>query len=300
MEARTFPGGVNTAVLTPIHKDYSVNHRLLFDHCNSIVDRGGNGIILLGTTGEANSFSSAERMDILDHLCSAGFNKDLIMVSTGTCSVTGTIDLTRHAVMSGVCNVLIMPPFYYKGIDDEGLFSFYRGVIERVNDPELRIYLYHFPKMSGVDMSVAFIKRLKAAFGGVIAGIKDSGGDFENMKALAEGISDFRVYAGSERFLPEILNVGGVGCISATTNYQIEAASAVYNRFRNNLPYSDVRDEMLTYREAFEGHNFPSALKNVLYRTLNDSGWKHVRPPLSELDPDETNQIIAQLEAART
>jgi len=157
------PGGVYTATLTPVTADYKVDEKLLVEHCKHLLQQGTTGIALLGTTGEANSFSTAERKHILEQTIAGGIDASKLMVGTGCCALKDTIDLTRHATALGVGGVLMLPPFYYKAIDESGVEKYFDEVITSVNDEHLKIYLYHFPKMSSVPFSISLIKKLISA-----------------------------------------------------------------------------------------------------------------------------------------
>jgi len=290
-----FPKGVITATLTPIQVDGSVDHTLLADHCKSLIDRGGDGIALLGTTGEANSFSAEERRVILEQLIGNGFDPNRMIVGTGTCSLTETVSLTRHAVQSGVAGILLMPPFFYRDVTEEGLFRYFASLIEMVGDTDLRIYLYHFPKMSGIDMSLDLVAKLKSAFPEIIVGMKDSCGDLAHMLQVMEAIPDFRLYAGTEKYLADVVRNGGAGCISATTNYKVEAAAAVYKDIIDGIDHSENEALMIAYRESFEGHNFAAALKGVLAKEQDREVWNILRPPLDSLSAEDIDRVISLL-----
>ncbi|MBN1828180.1 MAG: dihydrodipicolinate synthase family protein, partial [Deltaproteobacteria bacterium] len=212
------PDGVFAATLTPLTKDLSIDHYSLILHMKGLLANGCDGIGFMGTTGEATSFSVSERIKALEAVLGAGIAPRKLLVGTGCAAFSDAVALTFHAVRCGVGGVLVLPPFYYKGVSDEGLFRYYAEIIERTSDPGIRIYLYHFPKMTALPLSEQLIGRLLKAFPGIVAGIKDSGGDWNNMKLLTERFPGFRVYAGTERFLLDILQTGGPGCISATTN----------------------------------------------------------------------------------
>ncbi len=294
MTATALPGGVLTATLTPILADRSPNHDLLYAHCSDLMQRGSNGIALLGTTGEANSISNAYRKEILEELISRGFPGKVLVVGTATCSLDDTIDLTRHCISLGVPNVLVMPPWYYRGAPEKGLEVYFSTLIDEVGNPDLRIYLYHFPRMSGIDMSIDLIETLCNRYGPIIAGMKDSSGDLHHMLSIIQAFPELRLYAGTEKLLLQVLDAGGVGCISATTNYGIEDASRVYSSWLEGSADLDAAARMVANRTAFEGNNFASALKAVL--SGRNPGFRHILPPLTQLDNSALNTILAQLQ----
>lgn len=187
------PAGVIVATLTPMLDDLSPDHEALAAHSRWLLDSGCHGIALLGTTGEASSFTLTERMELLDRLVDAGIEPHRLLVGTGCCAAGDAVKLTRHATSRDVAGALMLPPFYYKEVTDEGLFAFFARVIEEVNDPRLKIYLYHFPRMSGVPVTSGLIERLLSAYPGVVAGLKDSSGDLDHMRGLCRAFPGLRV-----------------------------------------------------------------------------------------------------------
>lgn len=294
---RGAPHGVFAATLTPLDDDLSPDHRLLADHHRWLLATGCDGVAVLGTTGEATSFTVEERQSILDGLVEAGIPGTAMIAGTGCCAIPDTVRLTRHAVEAGAAGVLMLPPFYYKNVSDDGLFAAYAETIERVGDGRLRIYLYHFPKMSGVPLSLGLIERLLKAYPGTVAGIKDSSGDWGNMAAMCRAFPGFAVFAGSEEFLLPILRAGGAGCISATANLTAPLAAQLYANWRD--PQAEPLQAALAgLRRAFEGHPFTAAAKEVLAAHSGHGGWRNLRPPLVPLAPDRAAALRAGLDAA--
>ena len=184
--------GVLAAVLTPLNADLSPDLDRLLRHCRWLIDNGCDGLAVLGTTGEANSFSVDERIAILDGLAEAGIPGDRLLPGTGCCALTDSVSLTRRAVELGAAGVLMLPPFYYKDVSDAGLFATFAEIIERVGDSRLRIYLYHFPRMSAVPFSHALIEDLLKRYPDTVAGMKDSSGDLANMAGAARAFPRLR------------------------------------------------------------------------------------------------------------
>ncbi|MCK7583236.1 MAG: dihydrodipicolinate synthase family protein [Chromatiales bacterium] len=221
------PLGVFAAALTPMRADLAVDHgtrRAL----RWLLANGCDGVAPLGTTGEANSLALGERTELLERLVGNGCRPRGCWSAPAAARCPDTVALTRHAVALGAGGVLVLPPFYYKNVSDDGLFAFFDRVIQQTGDARLRLYLYHFPQMTAVPLSLALIGRLLRAYPQTIAGMKDSSGDLANMRAACESFPGFRVYAGTERYLLDVLRAGGAGCISATTNVTAPLAGAVY------------------------------------------------------------------------
>ena len=173
MSLDAYPRGVLVPAVTPFHPDLSVDAERFVDHCRWLLAEGASGLAVFGTTSEANALSVAERTDLLERLIEGGIPASVLLPGTGCCALPDTVALTRHATQSGCFGVLMLPPFYYKGVSDDGLFASVAEVIERVADDRLRIYLYHIPPMAGVGL-VPLIERLLKSYRGVVAGIKDS------------------------------------------------------------------------------------------------------------------------------
>jgi len=291
----TLPNGVFAAVLTPLRDDYSIDHEAYAEHCRWLLANGCDGLAPMGTTGEANSFSVAERIEAFERLVEAGVPASKMMVGTGCCSITDTVALTRHAVALGAGGVLMLPPFYYKNVSDDGLYAAFDQVIQRVGDARLKLYLYHIPPMSGVPISHALIGRLIRRYPDTVVGMKDSSGDWNNMKTTCEMYPGFRVYAGTEKFLLPILAAGGVGCISATTNITCRLAAEVYAK-RATGEGQGLQQTLTRVRDALEKYPVIAALKRLTAERTGHEGWRLPRPPHLPLDDARFEALQADLQ----
>ncbi len=292
----TLPAGVYAASLTPLKEDLSVDHGALVAHCKWLLANGCDGIAPMGSTGEANSFSVFERMALLDALVQGGLPPDRLLVGTGCCAVPDTVALTRHAVAHGVGGVLMLPPFYYKGVSEDGVFRYYDQVIQRVGEERLYLYIYHFPKMTGVSLDEPLIDRLVGRYPKTVVGMKDSGGNWNHMKSICERFPGFRVFAGSERFLLDILKIGGVGCISATTNVTCMLAGRIF-RERRRRDVSAMQDELNRIRGAIEKYPLIPALKHLMASATGRRDWLYMRPPHVALGANEATALEKSLES---
>lgn len=289
--------GVFSPVITPFAADLSPDASRLARHCRWLISQDV-GLAVFGTNSEANSMSVPEKMTLLDALVESGVPGDRMMPGTGCCALTDTVELTRHAVRHGAGGVLMLPPFYYKGVSDDGLFASYAEVIERVADDRLRIYLYHIPQVSQVPISLSLIERLLKAYPGVIAGVKDSSGDWENTKAMLERFQpqSFDVFAGSESFLLANMRGGGAGCITATGNVNPGAISQLYRTWQQ--PDADAQQKALdAVRNTFQKFPMIPALKAAVAHFAGDAGYATVRPPLVKLNPQQNSELLAALQA---
>lgn len=290
------PNGVYTAGLTPMKEDLSVDYDTLIAHCHILLNSGSDGLALLGTTGEANSFTVKERFEFISVIAESDLPANRIMVGTGCCAYNDTIALTKHAVRSGFGGILMLPPFYYKQVDDRGLAKYFDLVINGVNDDRLRIFLYHIPKMSGIYFSPTLVERLIAEYPGVVVGMKDSSGDWEHMQFVLKSIPGFKLFAGTERLLLPTLRAGGAGCISATANVTIGLAAEVLRNWQS--ANADFLQEHLTkVRTTFEAHPFVPILKQILAKIRNNPTWLNMRPPNAPVDEDAVKIVQTSLEA---
>jgi 4-hydroxy-tetrahydrodipicolinate synthase len=291
--------GVLSPVITPFRKDLSPDPDRFVKHCKWLMKSGCAGLAVFGTNSEANSMSVEEKLELLEALIKGGVPAAALMPGTGHCALTDSVKMTKEAVRMGCGGVLMLPPFYYKGVSDEGLFRNFAEIIERVGDDRLRLYLYHIPPVSNVGITLELIDKLLARYPNVVAGAKDSSGDWNNTKAMLERFKDrsFDVFPGSEVFLLDGLRAGGKGCITATGNVNPGPISEVYKNWRG--PNADKLQAGITAtRKIMQKVPMIPALKAVTAHFANDPAWKTVRPPLTELTPDQEKQVITELKAA--
>jgi 4-hydroxy-tetrahydrodipicolinate synthase len=296
MEEKNMICGVYTAVLTPLNKNRSIDFRLLIDHCKWLLENGCNGLTLLGTTGEANSFSLKERLQYLRKIAASDLPLENIIIGTGSCSVPETTVLSKESIECGFGGQLVLPPFYYKPVMDDGLFAYFSELIKEIKEDRLRIYLYHIPRLTGIDFSMHLLGRLQEAFPVLIAGIKDSGGEWNHTEAILQTFPALEVFAGSERFLLYTLRAGGMGCISATTNLTSQLAGEVYEQFLSGGGMEN-QQSLTKIREVMEGFPFIPALKFLMSETTGIEQWRFMRPPNSPLTRDQEKKLIERLKA---
>ncbi len=290
--------GVLSPVVTPFRKDYAPDAERFVRHCRWLLKSGCAGLAVFGTNSEANSMSVAEKRHLLEKLVAGGVPAASLMPGTGPCAGPATIRMTAHAVKHGCAGVLMLPPFYYKGVSDEGLYRNFAEIIERVGDDRLRMYLYHIPPVSQVPISLDLVDRLISKYSGIVAGVKDSSGDWSNTKAMLDRFKErnFDVFAGSEVFLLDNMRNGGKGCLTATGNVNPGAIDKVFRNWRS--PEADKLQAGITAtRKIVQSVPMIPALKAIIAHWGNDSQWKTCRPPLVELGLTEEKQLITQLKA---
>jgi 4-hydroxy-tetrahydrodipicolinate synthase len=293
MTAQPFHG-VLVPVLTPFTASGEPDAGRFAAFCRWQLDQGANGLAIFGTTSEANSMSAAERMSLLDRLIEAGIPAEKLMPGTGACALTDAAQLVRHALGHGCGGVLMLPPFYYKPVSDDGIFAFVSNVLDKAGSAALRVYLYHIPPVAVVGYSLDLVGRFINAYPHTIVGLKDSSGDWSNTAALLERYPGFAVFPGSEVFLLDALRRGGAGCITATGNINAPGIAKLYANWQR--PQADaLQAEATALRKTMQAYPMVPALKRVVAHFHNDPAWSAVRPPLTALDAAQSAALIADL-----
>jgi 4-hydroxy-tetrahydrodipicolinate synthase len=291
--------GVLSPVVTPFRKDYSPDAERFVRHCKWLLKSGCSGLAVFGTNSEANSMSVAEKRKLLEALVAGGVPAASLMPGTGHSALSDSIEMTRAAVELGCAGVLMLPPFYYKGVPDEGLFRNFAEVIERVGDERLQLYLYHIPPVSQVAITLGLIERLLKKYPASIAGVKDSSGDWANTKAMLDAFakSGFDVFAGSEVFLLDNMRGGGKGCITATGNINPGPIDNVYRNWQT-ADADKLQAGITATRKIVQKQPMIPALKAAVAHFGKDADWKTCRPPLIELTSQQENELLTELKAA--
>jgi 4-hydroxy-tetrahydrodipicolinate synthase len=286
--------GIFAPTLTPFHADLSVDIPRWIEHCQYLLVTGCHGLCPFGTTSEANSLGIDERIEMLAQLVAAGVPANTLMPGTGTSAIPDTVKLTRHAVELGCAGVLLLPPFYYKGVSDDGIFRSVAEVIERVGDARLRVYLYHIPPVAQVGFSFGLIERLIKAYPQTVVGIKDSSGDWRNQEAILTHFPGFGTFSGSERFLLDNLRLGGVGGINAVANTIPGELRKLYDSWQ--AADADAQQErILELRKPFQDYAPVPSLKQIIAHFRQDPAWTTVRPPFVSLPADQATTLTKLL-----
>jgi 4-hydroxy-tetrahydrodipicolinate synthase len=286
--------GVFAPTLTPVHADLSPDPARWIAFCKQLLEDGCHGLCPFGTTSEANSFSVEERMDMLEQLVAAGVPANILMPGTGCSALTDSVRLTAHAARLGCGGVLLLPPFYYKGVSDEGIFRSIAEVIERVGDAQLRVYLYHIPPVAQVGFSLGLIERLIKSYPETVVGIKDSSGDWDHLQELLRSFPGFGIFSGSERFMLQTLQMGGVGGINAVANIFAPALRKLYENWQSEGA-QQMQDEINAARSSFKEYAPIPSLKQIVAHYRNDPEWLNLRPPLVKLRPEQGEAVVAAL-----
>lgn len=274
--------GVIAPNLTPFNDDLTIAEGLYLDHAEWLLAEGCAGLAPFGTTGEALSLGLEERMAALEAMIDRGISPDRLVPGTGLTALPDTVRLTRHAADQGCAGAMILPPFYYKGVGDDGLYDYFAWLIEAVDRPKLPVYLYHIPQVAGVGIPPAVAARLHEAFPEIVVGIKDSSGDWENTKRLL-AVEGLVVYPAQETTLIEGHQLGAAGCISATANLNPAAIARLIETIEKGSPDPRLNGEVAAFRKLLAGAGPIPAQKALLARWTGDPRWARLRPPLAPL-----------------
>ncbi len=285
---------VVAAIATPFQDDDSIDYTRLISHAQWLLSEGCDGLVLFGSTGESASLTIGERKSIIDHLIAAGVAPKQIVAGTGCCALDDTVDLSIHAIEAGCAGVLIVPPFFFKGVSDDGVAAYYNNLIAKINDPRLNVYLYHFPQTSGVGISPDLVERLKTTHPTVIKGYKDSSGDWSNTEKILDRFPDLEIFIGTEVRLTEMLDRGGAGIISATANVHPRAIRAVVSAYGKHNS-GELQATVSATRQAIQAFPLVSATKSVVAAIHKDQAWNRLRAPLMPLSNDDQKTLLAAL-----
>jgi 4-hydroxy-tetrahydrodipicolinate synthase len=290
--------GLIAPILSPFNDDLSFDQNNYNEHAKKLLSSGCAGLAPFGTTGEALSVSLEERKQALDGLIASGIDPSALIPGTGLCNLPESVALSQQAVDLGCEGVMVLPPFYFKGVSDEGLLRYYDEFVHRVNRPNLRIYLYHIPQVSGVGLSIDLVNALKEKYPSTVVGIKDSSGDWENTKNLLS-LDNFIVYPGSELPLVDAMKLGAAGCISATANLNSQPIAEVIRHCedKNWEKAIALHNPVAQTRIVFQDYAPIPAQKALLAQMTSQESWRNVRPPLIALTKEKTQQLQDTLNA---
>ena len=288
--------GVIAPLITPFGEDGAPDPDRFIKHGQWLMANGCTGLAPFGTTSEANSLGLDERMELLEELVDSGVDPAKLLPGTGMCSVTDAITLTQHAVELECGGCLMLPPFYYKGPSEEGLFRYFSEIIEQVGDDRLKVYLYHIPPIAQVGFTLSLIGRLKKAYPETVVGLKDSSGDWKTTKAILEAFPDLEIFPGSEAFLLDGLRAGSSGTISASANINAAALFEVYRNWQS-ADADALQAKIGGVRTVFQSLTMIPFIKAIVAHYRGDPTWAKVRPPMVEVADADVKKAIAILEA---
>lgn len=278
--------GIWPALLTPLDAQLDIDHERMAAHALSLLASGCGGVTLFGTTGEGPSFSMQERREALDQLVARGVPAERIIVSTSCAALPETLMLTRHAIDQGVHGCLMLPPFFFKGISDEGVIACYTRVMDALPASGWRMYLYHIPQVTGVGLSQQSISTLLQRYPQIIVGIKDSAGDRAHSAALAQAcMPSITVYVGHEPDLPTLGRLGSTGAISGLANFLPRTVRRMVKEHSGDHIAQDTQT-IARVLDTVRPYSLMPALKSIMATVCGDDSWLRVRAPLVALSPE--------------
>jgi 4-hydroxy-tetrahydrodipicolinate synthase len=259
-----------------------------------LLANGCDGLNVLGTTGEATSFSADQRMAVMSAYQAAGLPMDRLMVGTGAAALADAIALTRHAADLGFAGALVLPPFYYKGVPDDGLIAYIEAIVQATAATPISLYLYHFPAQSGLSWHVGLIKRLLEAYGDRIVGLKDSSGDMAYAREVAGIAASFKVFPSTEAALMEARSGAFAGCISATANLNADLCARAWR-----IGDAAALESAVAIRKLFDGKQLVPGVKALLAHIHGDEAWARVQPPLFAYSRAEGTALATRYDGLR-
>ncbi|MEL0232196.1 MAG: dihydrodipicolinate synthase family protein [Hyphomicrobiales bacterium] len=288
--------GLISPILSPFDDNLNFNQEMYNELAKDLLSTGCSGLAPFGTTGEALSVSNDERMQALENLIKSGVSPNKLIPGTGLCNFPDTVKISRHAIELGCKGVMTLPAFYFKDVTDEGLFQYYERLIDEINHPNLKIYLYHIPQVSGVGLSIPLVKKLRSKYPDVIVGIKDSSGVWENTEQLLS-IDGLIVYPGAELPVIDAIKLGGPGCISATANFNPTNIAKVIELSHDGKwdQAEEVHKDVKEVRYLFQDYSAIPAQKAMLAIKYKDDRWKNIRPPLVQISEQRSSELADKL-----
>ena len=287
--------GVFSAALTPVKKNLSINKDLYLRHCQYLMRQGHDGLAIFGTTGEANSFSVQEKKDHLDFLVSNRIDPNILIPGTGSSSLNEAVEMTKHATIHKVKAVLLLPPFYYKNVSNEGVINYYRHIIERVGESDLKYILYHIPQNSYVSIDFKMIEILLKLYPDNVVGLKDSSGDSDRMMKVIKYFNNFAVFCGHDSLALNVCKRGGAGAITAGTNVCGKLLTFILKNSKNenNIKnFHDLQNLLEQIRKVITFHEPISLMKAYFSIVDNISDWNNVLPPLKKIEDPKNHKSV--------
>jgi len=288
--------GLISPILSPFDDNLNFNQEMYNELAKDLLSTGCSGLAPFGTTGEALSVSNDERMQALENLIKSGVSPNKLIPGTGLCNFPDTVKISRHAIELGCKGVMTLPAFYFKDVTDEGLFQYYERLIDEINHPNLKIYLYHIPQVSGVGLSIPLVKKLRSIYPDIIVGIKDSSGVWENTEQLLS-IDGLIVYPGAELPVIDAIKLGGPGCISATANFNPTNIARVIELSHDGKwdQAEEAHKDVKEVRYLFQDYSAIPAQKAMLAIKYKDDRWKNIRPPLVQISEQRSSELADKL-----
>jgi len=292
--------GTYCAALTPLNPDYSINKELFLEHCSNLLLQGLDGLAIFGTTGEGNSFSVNEKIEAVNYLIDNSIDADKIIPGTGLCSIRDTVIYSKSIAKLKVKGILVLPPFYYKNVSNEGVVEFYKRVVEEVGDGDLKYILYNIPQVSGVSIGIEVIEQLIKFFPNNVVGMKESSGNLDNMLRITKFFNNFALFSGSDSLALKVCQRGGAGAITACSNISGRLLKYIINNYNKESEIQNfnlLQQLQEQIRKTLLLHEPISALKAFLSVVNNNEDWNKVIPPLMKISHPKDHKTVMSLTA---
>ena len=295
--------GVYCAVLTPINNNLLINNNLHLRHCQSLMQKGLDGLTIFGTNGEASSFSVAQKIHSLDFLLENRIDQSNLIIGTGSSSLQDAVELTKYSAKIGAKASLLIPPFYFKNVTDAGVIAYYRNVIEETGENNFKFLLYNIPQHSGVDINFNIIEHLLKLYPNNIVGLKDSTGNMDNMLKTIKYFNDFAVFCGNGALALHTSRRGGAGAITGDANITAKLLSFIIHNFKREKEidnFNQLQNLLEKIRNVLGSHEQISLLKAYYSIADNIEEWNNLMPPLKKIDnPLNNKQVTALLDLVK-
>ncbi len=292
--------GAYCAVLTPLNNNLSINNNLHLRHCQSLMQKGLDGLTIFGTNGEASSFSINQKIQSIEFLLDNRIDASNLIMGSGSASLEDAIELTNFSVKIGAKASLLIPPFYFKNVTDDGIISYYRNVIEQTGDNNFKFLLYNIPQHSGVTINFNIIENLLKLYPNNVVGLKDSTGNMDNMLKTIKYFNNFAVFCGNGAMALHTTKRGGAGAITGDANITARLLSFIIHNFKREKElenFDAIQSLIENIRNVLSSHEQISLLKAYYSIADNIEEWNNVMPPLKRIDnPSNNKQVIALLD----
>ena len=292
--------GSYCAAITPINEDLSVNKDLYLRHCQSLIKKNLDGLTLFGTNGEASSFSIRQKKESIEFLLENRIDPKFLILGTGSSSLEDAIEMTNFSVEIGAKAALVLPPYYFKNVSDDGVITYYRNIIEQTCENDYKFLLYNIPQHSGVTINFHIIENLLKLYPNNVVGLKDSTGDLDGMLKTIKYFNELAVFCGNGALALHTSRRGGAGAITGDANITAKLLSYIIHNFKNEKQienFTEIQSLIEKIRNVLASHEQVSLLKAYYSVADNMPIWNNIMPPLKKIDdPSNNKQVTALLD----
>ena len=290
--------GSYCAAITPINDDLSVNKDLYLRHCQSLIKKNLDGLTLFGTNGEASSFSIRQKKESIEFLLENRIDPKFLILGTGSSSLEDAIEMTKFSVEIGAKAALVLPPYYFKNVSDDGVITYYRNIIEQTCENDYKFLLYNIPQHSGVTINFHIIENLLKLYPNNVVGLKDSTGDLDGMLKTIKYFNELAVFCGNGALALHTSRRGGAGAITGDANITAKLLSYIIHNFKNEKQienFIEIQSLIEKIRNILSSHEQVSLLKAYYSVADNMLTWNNIMPPLKSIDDPSSNKQVTAL-----